>query len=127
MVTLKNLARGIPPKIPFEKISDNILGKSYTLSVVFIGRLRMQKLNNKYRKKNKTTNILSFPLSDKDGEIFLNLNKIQTEAKKLREPLKIYFAYIFIHGVLHLKGYAHGSTMKSEEQKALRVFGFIKK
>lgn len=126
MVTLKDLRnKGATPPVPFKKLADHILGKNYTLSVVFIGDTRMRNLNKNYRKKDKTTNILSFPLSDSEGEIFLNIKKIEEEAQQQNTSFKKYCAYIFIHGLLHLKGYSHGSTMESEEQKALRKFGFI--
>lgn len=125
MVTLKNLGgKGSTSRIPFKKLAEALLGKNYTLSVVFIGDTRMRHLNKTYRKKDSTTNILSFPLSDIEGEIFLNVKKIEKEAKGQGITIKKYCAYIFIHGLLHLKGYSHGSTMENEEQKILKKFGF---
>lgn len=93
----------------WQKLKDNILGKKFDLSVVFADDNLLKKLNRKYRKKNKTTSVLSFPLSKQQGEIFLNK----------RYKRKKYLNYLFIHSLLHLKGYRHGTKMEKEEKKIL--------
>jgi len=126
MFTIKNFAKRPLPRIPFRSIKEKILGKRYELSVVFVGEPQMKKLNKLYRKKDKVTNILSFPLSDMEGEIFINMKKIHEEAVREEKSIKSHLAYIFIHGLLHLKGHGHGSTMENEEKRVLSFFGFIK-
>jgi probable rRNA maturation factor len=127
MYTTKNLAKTPLPKVPFSAIKEKVLGKRYDLSVVFVSGAKIKALNKHYRKKDKITNILSFPLSNREGEIFMNMKKISEEAKKEETPLKTYLAYIFIHGLLHLKGLEHGSTMEVEEKRILAFFKFIKR
>ena len=56
---------------PFVKMKEKILGKSYSLSLNFVGVKKIKTLNSKYRKIDRPTDILSFPLSKKDGEIFI--------------------------------------------------------
>ena len=119
-------ARTSPPPLPLEKIASSVLGSTYNLSVVFCGEKLSQRLNRTYRKKNKPTNVLSFPLSKNEGEIFLNLIRIKKEAKKEGLPLTGYLSYLFIHGLLHLKGHDHGSRMEAEEKRILKLFGFFK-
>jgi probable rRNA maturation factor len=103
-----------------------VLGNKYDVSVVFCGEKLSQRLNRTYRKKNKPTNVLSFPLSKHEGEIFLNLIRIKKEAQKKGLPWAGYLSYLFIHGLLHLKGHDHGSRMEAEEKRILKLFGFFK-
>jgi len=91
----------------WEKIKNQVLGKKFDLSVVFAGSAMMKKLNEVYRKKKGAAEVLSFPLSKTMGEIFIN--------KKAARP-----DYLFIHSLLHLKGFKHGKKMEAEEQKIIK-------
>ena len=76
-------------------------------------------LNQKFRKKNKTTDVLSFPFQTKLefkkkikkekeiylGDIIINLNKIKN--KKVLKYFKFEFDRLWIHGLVHLLGYDH--------------------
>jgi len=116
--------KGKLPRLPFEQIKNHLLGKKYDLSLVFIGDKSSRNLNKKYRKKDYPTNVLSFPIDKDSGEIFINLRKTEREAKNYGHSVKKHVAYLFIHGLLHLKGMDHGSTMESTEKKVLKKFGF---
>lgn len=96
----------------WEEIKNKVLGKNFNLSVVFADSTLIRKLNRRYRKKNKTTTVLSFPLSKTSGEIFLNSSLVK----------KADLDYLFIHSVLHLKGYKHGKKMEKEEKRILEKF-----
>lgn len=106
--SITNQTKRAVPKAPFEKLKDKVLGKSYELSLVFVGDKLSHKLNFLYRGKDKPTNVLSFPLSKSSGEIFIDLS--------FKEHSVI---FLFIHGLLHLKGMQHGATMEREEKKLL--------
>lgn len=112
------------PKIPFKEIKDKILGKEYSLSLVLIGVKKSQFLNKKYRRKNKVANILTFSLSKMEGEIFITPKEIRKDLKKFGLSYRSLFALVYIHGLLHLKGSRHSSTMESEEMKWLYKLGF---
>ena len=109
-------------KKKLEKIKDAVLGKKYELSVVFIGDKLSRKINKEYRHKDKSANVLSFPLSDNDGEIFINVAKARSESKKFDMNHIKFVTYLFIHGILHLKGLKHGKKMNAEEQKLLKKY-----
>ena len=111
--------RAIPQKMVrlLSLLATKILGDTYTLSVVFIGNARSQTLNTTYRQKNYPTNVLAFPLSDTEGEIFINTEKAQREARHFSHTPETHIVYLFIHGCLHLKGFTHGDAMEQEEQK----------
>lgn len=120
--SLINLTHSTVPDLPYHDIMRKILGNTYELSVACIGRTRARRLNKELRNKDKVANVLSFPLSKQSGEITLCLEKIKSEAKKFNHSYKQHTAFLFIHGLLHLKGMEHGSTMEREEQKMMRAY-----
>jgi len=106
----------------FVLIKNSILGKRYELSLVFIGDKKSQDLNKKYRNKSYVPNILSFPLDESSGEVFINLKKSKSEAKEYSLTEKNYIKFLFIHGCLHLKGLEHGKEMEKGEDKFVKKF-----
>ncbi len=92
--------------------------------MVFIGDKRARQLNAIYRAKTYVPNVLSFPLSKSGGEIFINLRQAKKECGKFDRTLREHTAFLFIHGLLHLKGYAHGSRMEEKERNYMRHFVF---
>ena len=95
----------------------------------------IKKLNKKFRKKNKSTDVLSFPFYSKKelhdklkkekeiylGDIIINLEKIK---KKESKNFNLEFNKLWIHGLVHLFGYDHKKNkdfdkMTSVEKKFL--------
>ena len=111
------------PKLPYDRMKDAILGKKYALSLVFIGSVRAKTLNRKTRKKTYVPNVLSFPLTESAGEIFITPEVAVREAKKRGMTEKGYVGFLFIHALLHLKGHHHGATMERAEKKYLAIYG----
>lgn len=110
------------PTLPYKRMAESILGKSYDLSLVFIGEHRAQTLNKKYRRKTYAPDVLSFPLGKQAGEIFITPQVAERKAKKFNHSPRTHIGYLFIHGLLHLKGYDHGATMEKAEKKYLAQF-----
>lgn len=104
------------PKLPYQQIKDDILGKKYALSLAFVGGTRAQQLNAAYRNKTYTPNVLSFPLEDGVGEIYITPTIAKKEAKKFNMTPNGYIGFLFIHGCLHLKGHDHSDKMDALEQ-----------
>ena len=75
-----------------------------------------------HRKKTYVPNVLSFPLTNLIGEIYITPEVAKREAKKYGMTVNGYIGYLFIHGCLHLKGHDHGATMEKAEQKYVRDF-----
>ena len=114
-----NKTRFAIPSLPLEQIKNDILGKKYSLSIAFVSPIQSQELNSEYRKKDKPTNILSFSLNKNEGEIVLCVSVIKKEAKekKFDRDFRELLGFLVIHGMLHLKGYEHSSTMEIQENK----------
>ena len=84
----------------------------------------LKKLNTKFLKTKKSTNVLSFPNDDsqKDksrflGEIFLAYETCIKEAKKLNIKNIHRIAHLIVHGTLHLLGFDH---LKKEEENKMK-------
>ena len=106
-----------PENIPYEKIKNHLLGKNYELSLVFIGDKLSKKLNYEFRGIDKPTDILTFPISEDMGEIFINLGYAYKKAKKFDREPENYIAFVFIHGLAHILGYDHENDREAEEME----------
>ncbi len=114
--------KGKLPSLPFVDLKNTILGKKYELSLVFVGDNESRGLNNTYRQKDYPTNILSFPLSESSGEIFINLRKVRLDAPLFEKSYADFLLQIVIHGMVHLLGHDHGSAMDKLEEKYWKKF-----
>jgi probable rRNA maturation factor len=95
------------------------LKKNIFCTLLLSGNKEIKFLNKKFRKKNKTTDVLSFPFQTKYdlkkklkrekeiylGDIIINLNKIKN--KKILKSFEIEFDRLWIHGLIHLFGHDH--------------------
>jgi rRNA maturation RNase YbeY len=110
------------PVVPFLRMKEAILGKNYVLTIVFGSKEEIRTRNKEYRNKDYTTNVLSFPLSKNEGEIYMSLFKVRQDAKEFGMSYQEFLYFLTIHGLLHLKGYDHSSTMEKLEENFLRQF-----
>ena len=93
------------------------IGKKVYISILLTNNKKIKLLNKKFRKKNKPTDILSFPLSDKkrlkknlkNKKIYLGDIVISYEefSERNRKNYLEGFIKIFIHGFLHLLSFDH--------------------
>ena len=93
--------------------------KQIFCTLLLSGSKEIRYLNKKFRKKNKTTDVLSFPFQKKNelkkklrketevylGDIIINLSKIKSKNKK--NFFKVEFDRLWIHGLVHLLGHDH--------------------
>ena len=117
--SISSTTRDRIPRLAFFDMKKAVLGNSYELSLVFIGDKRSQALNETYRGKSYIPNVLSFPLDKQHGEILLNLKQAKREHRARGESYEFFVALLVIHGMFHLKGMVHGSTMEKQEAQLL--------
>ena len=104
--------------------------KKITLTLLLSNNKFIKKLNKNFRKKNKSTDILSFPLAKKTsiskktyiGDIIISYNFMNKPKSQNIESFKEKVIKTFIHGYLHLLGFDHIKDkdyrrMVSEEEK----------
>ncbi len=120
--TILNKTKGKLPRLPFVSVKNKILGEKYELSLTILGAIEQRKINRIYRGIDETTNILSFVLSKKSGEITLDPVKIKKDAILFNMTYDQFLIFLFIHGCLHLKGLKHGSKMELQEDKYFKIF-----
>lgn len=116
------------PNLNWKKIPDLVLGKKYDLSVVLLDDPEMRRAE-KISKHKKRANVLSLAYSKNSGEILLNIPQIRREAKKSGKSSKQRLIYLYIHSLLHLKGYDHkkakdAQLMSNQETRYLTKLGF---
>ena len=107
-----------------KKIAKKVLTvenrKLTELSIALVEPKRIKDLNIKYRKKNKTTDVLSF-LYDGSGEVVICPEVVKKNAKKFCLTFKKELTRTLIHGILHLLGYDHEkskvATKKMEKKE----------
>ena len=119
---MTNETRATIPRVRFSSIKDAVLGKKYKLNLIFTAPPKIRKLNNIYRGIDKATDILSFPLSASEGEVYISPSETRKEAKNFDRPYENFMAFLFIHGCVHLKGHDHSATMERIEAKFRKQF-----
>ena len=125
MLLISNTTKAKLPRLAFsdmKKIKDAVLGADYELSLAIVSSAHMKKLNRMHRDIDQPTDILSFPLSETDGEMYISLTETKKEAKKFDRTYENFLAFLFIHGCVHLKGFDHSSTMERIEAQFRKRF-----
>lgn len=99
----------------------------YAVSLIICGPISIKRINNDYRHINKVTDVISFALLDDGeeieyedkielGDIFINRNRVISQAKEYGHSESREFVFLFVHGLLHLLGYDH---MKPEDEEVM--------
>jgi probable rRNA maturation factor len=105
---------------------------SFTASEVtlrIVGSAESKRLNARFRRKARPTNVLSFPYGKGHGDVVLCHPVIAQEAKQQGKTLRAHYAHLVVHGVLHLRGHDHlkkrdAARMERAEIRILRRLGF---
>lgn len=121
----------IPTKNDFKKwisTAADILHipKDIEITIRIVTAKEIQLLNKTYRKKDKPTNVLSFPYSDDDkeiGDIIICAETVEKESIKQHIHHSKHWAHMAIHGFLHLLGYDHQNELSAHkmEQKEAEI------
>ncbi len=123
-LSVRNLTRSkIPASALFEKARTAGLS-SWDISLVFVGATRARGLNKSLRNKTYTPNVLSYEVGPHSGEIIICPEVAKKQAPLHGHTTHDFMLALFIHGLFHLKGMRHGTTMEKSERATLaRVIG----
>ncbi|HEY0010421.1 MAG TPA: rRNA maturation RNase YbeY [Candidatus Paceibacterota bacterium] len=117
-VDIRNFTRSATPRLPFDKAVAAAL-PGWDISLVFAGETRAQSLNIALRGKDYVPNVLSYEAGEKSGEIIICPAVAKREAASYGFSVPQHLLFLFIHGLLHLKGLSHGATMDKRERAVL--------
>ena len=126
---INKILKNFPKKYQFNK-------KKVIFTVLLSNNKKIKQLNKKFRKKDKPTDILSFPFGKKISKSIVYLGDIIISYDFINKPksLNIFqfkdkLAKIFIHGFLHLVGFDHikVSEFKKMSKEELKIYNLVKK
>ena len=122
-----------------EKLNDFLY-----ISIVLTNPDNIKKINKQYRNIDKETDVLSFPMFEKDeilglehinheevlGDIVISIDKVEKQAKEYGHSFERELSYMVVHGFYHLMGEDHTNEeekkiMREKEEKVLANIGSI--
>jgi probable rRNA maturation factor len=98
-------------------------GEVGEVTVVFAGDATLKDLNSRFRRKDKPTNVLSFPDGENSpgGGIALSFETISAEAKAQGKPFVNHAKHMILHGFLHLLGHDHDKPRAARLMEGLEI------
>lgn len=103
-----------------EAVFDYLNNKEnqYEISLLITNDETIHLLNKEYRQKDKPTDVLSFPMEDDImlGDIVISLDAAKNQAQERDINVDREVAFLFIHGLLHLLGYDHETSVEDEKE-----------
>ena len=125
------------------QVAPELANPRLSASLLFSDDAEVHALNRAWRGKDKPTNVLSFPMLEREellvlaaegppellGDIALALETCTREAAEKGVPLEHHAAHLIVHGLLHLAGHDHvhsdaeAAAMEALEIKALAQLG----
>ena len=113
--------------------TENLLDKNIYVSIIYTTPVDIQAYNKEYRNIDKATDVLSFPMFEKEeakklkqeksivtevlGDIIVNLSQVKMQADEYGHSFERELAYMLVHGFYHLMGYDHN---QEEDKKEMR-------
>jgi probable rRNA maturation factor len=100
----------------------------HALCIRVVGKAESQRLDLRFRGKDKPTNVLSFPASTAEqarsgalGDLVICAPVVAAEAREQGKPLDSHWAHMVVHGTLHLLGYDHEQSRAARRMEGLEV------
>ena len=131
-----------------EALSQEGFSYPAEVSVSFVDNEAIHKLNLEYREKDKPTDVLSFPMWEKEelsdgsaldghavtlGDIIISAEKAKSQAEEYGHSLEREICFLSVHSILHLLGYDHETSeedeayMKNKQEDVLIKIGLPRK
>ena len=138
------LYQGIEEKKEYEKIVKKVLTQCFkeeqlentklSITIILTTPENIRKINKEYRNIDKATDVLSFPIFEKDelsqklqendfvyedmlGDIMISMERVKEQAQEYEHSFEREFSYMLVHGFYHLMGYDH---IQEEDKKIMR-------
>jgi probable rRNA maturation factor len=96
-----------------------------SVTILLSNDRKLRALNREFRRKDKATNVLSFPVTPNHdryrGDVALALGVTRREAKTSNKRFADHAAHLAVHGMLHLAGYDHVRASDAKVMEALEI------
>ncbi|MFR8103930.1 MAG: rRNA maturation RNase YbeY [Clostridia bacterium] len=144
---------GIPEKKEYEEQIEKVLGACFkeerleelnlAVSITLTEESYIQQINKHYRNIDKATDVLSFPMFEKEeieqlkkqgkseiedvlGDIVISIPQVEKQANEYGHSFQREFSYMLVHGFYHLMGYDHiqegdKKKMRPKEEAILQI------
>ena len=135
-IVFKDIEKNEDYEIIIEKVMqkcfevEKINPTSMYVCVTLTTPKNIRKINKKYRSIDKATDVLSFPMFEKEeltsfntivqevlGDIIISIDRVKKQATEYGHSFERELAYMLVHGFYHLMGYDH---MEDEDRKIMR-------
>ncbi len=122
---------------------EGLLNSKLIMTITLTTPEEIRKINNQYRKIDKATDVLSFPMFEKQeldekienndflcedvlGDIVISIEKVKEQAEEYGHSFERELGYMIVHGFYHLMGYDHieeedKKIMRPKEEKVLKI------
>ncbi len=127
---------------------ENLIDSKLCITVTFTNPENIQNINKEYRNIDKPTDVLSFPMFQKEeldkkiqkkdfqyqdilGDIIISISKVEEQAKEYGHTFERELSYMLVHGFYHLMGYDHieeqdKEEMRIKEEKILKTLNIVR-
>lgn len=127
---------------------ENMENSKMYLSIILTTPDHIHEINNEYRDVDRATDVLSFPIFEKEeidekiknqdfehedvlGDIIISIEQVRRQAEEYGHSFEREFAYMIVHGFYHLMGYDHikeedKMIMRPKEEKVLNQLGITR-
>ena len=139
-ITYLNLEENLTYEKTVKKVLDKcfeeekLLDSKLIITITFTTPEEIKEINKKYRNIDKSTDVLSFPMFEKEelenkiknkdfqyedvlGDIVISIEKVKGQAEEYGHSFEREFSYMIVHGFYHLMGYDH---IEEEDKKIMR-------
>ena len=128
---------------------ENLENSKLYISITWTTPSNIQKINKEYRKIDKPTDVLSFPMFEKEeldekiekqdfeyedilGDIIISIEQVKIQAEEYGHSFERELAYMLVHGFYHLMGYDHMEEgdkvlMRQKEENILNMLEITRK
>lgn len=140
-ITYLNIEKG---QEDWERIVEKVLKKCFEeeglidskliMTITFTTPEEIRKINKKYRKIDRATDVLSFPMFEKAeldekiknkdflyedvlGDVIISIDRVREQAEEYGHSFERELSYMLVHGFYHLMGYDH---IEEEDKKIMR-------
>ena len=127
---------------------EGLLDSKLIITITFTTPEDIRKINKKYRKIDRATDVLSFPMFEKEeldekikdkdflyedvlGDIIISIEKVKEQAEEYGHSFERELSYMLVHGFYHLMGYDHieeedKRIMRPKEEKVLNALKIVR-